>query len=74
MTASAAIKTPTMTLPLLSSLGENNRKVAAAAARQLSRLSVGELLATTRHDGGIVVVDQLRPRVRLACCVCHFHA
>jgi len=62
MTASASIKTPTMTLPLLPSLGED-RKLAASAARQLSKLSVADLLATSRHDGGIVVVDQLRPKI-----------
>lgn len=62
MTASAAIKTPTMTLPLLVAL-QGDRKVAASAARALSKLSVADLLATSRHDGGIVVVDQLQPKI-----------
>ena len=63
MTASAHIKTPSMTLPLLPSL-KDDRSVAAAAARQLSRLTLNDLVATSRSDGGIVVTEALKPKVR----------
>lgn len=66
MTASANIKTPQMTLPLLASVqsSANSRTVAAAAARQLSRLTLADLIATSRLDGGIVVTESLKPKVR----------
>lgn len=51
-----------MTLPLVAE-SASDRAVAAYAARKLSKLSVADLLATSRHDGGIVVVDELRPKV-----------
>jgi DNA-directed RNA polymerase beta' subunit len=64
MTASAKPKTPSMILPLGAHLEADSmraREIAGRLARALSPLPMAELLDALRADGGIVVVETLRP-------------
>ena len=63
MTASSAIKTPAMTLPLADGIAGKPEARAAAArlTRMLSPLPLAALLAVERPDGGITVTETLRP-------------
>ena len=67
MTASANIKTPAMTLPLLAGTGaaalaqgSAARATATRIARTLNPLPLSDLLDGARPDGGIVVTEELR--------------
>jgi hypothetical protein len=65
MTASANIKTPAMTIPLLHGIEKHgvdfSRLVAGRIARHLSPLPLSDLLAVDRIDGGINVTEALKP-------------
>jgi DNA-directed RNA polymerase beta' subunit len=61
MTASSNIKTPTMTLPLRTPRSDTAEKDARRIAGSLDKVSLEALLDVGRKDGGIRVVEKLRP-------------
>jgi DNA-directed RNA polymerase I subunit RPA1 len=71
MTASPAIKTPLMTLPILTTgSAAADAKAAADLAQALSPLPFRDVLAGERADGGIAITEQLHAKQIAGCVGC----